>query len=75
LATLDSRTTWGSASRRPETDGLKPDTRVSPTSTFDVEDPLIDAPKWAAWKVTLAVVLFCGAFWVGVGYIAKRLLG
>jgi len=38
-------------------------------------DPFSGEPKWAAWKVTLAVVLFCGAFWSGVGYLAMRLLG
>lgn len=38
-------------------------------------DPYIDEPKWAAWKVTLAVVVFCGAFWAGISYLAMRLLG
>lgn len=41
------------------------------------EDPWadIDEPKWAAWKVSLGVVLFCGAFWAGVYYILARVLG
>lgn len=43
---------------------------------FDVEsDPYADQPKWAAWKVTLAVIVFCGAFWAGIGYVAMRLFG
>lgn len=25
--------------------------------------------KWPAWKVILFVVLVCGAFWSGVGYL------
>jgi hypothetical protein len=32
-------------------------------------------PRWPRWKVTLAVVVFCAAFWSGIGYIATRLLG
>ncbi len=38
-------------------------------------DPYADEPKWAAWKVTLALVIFCGAFWAGISYLAMRLLG
>lgn len=38
-------------------------------------DPFADDPRWPAWKVTVAVVVFCGAFWTGVGYLAMRLLG
>ncbi len=38
-------------------------------------DPYADEPKWPAWKVTIAVVIFCGAFWSGVGFLATRLLG
>ena len=46
--------------------------------TIDLDeapDPYADEPKWAAWKVTLGVVLFCAAFWAGVYYLATRLLG
>jgi hypothetical protein len=39
------------------------------------DDALAREPKWAAWKVTVVVVVFCAAFWSGVGYIAMRLLG
>jgi hypothetical protein len=38
-------------------------------------DPYAGQAKWPAWKVTVAVVVFCGAFWTGVGYIALRLFG
>ena len=38
-------------------------------------DPFADEPKWPAWKVTVAVVVFCGAFWTGIGYLAMRLMG
>lgn len=31
--------------------------------------------KWAPWKVTLGVVLFCGAFWALVYYLLARFLG
>lgn len=42
----------------------------------DSEDAaLAYEPRWGRWKVTLVVVLFCAAFWSGVGYIATRLLG
>lgn len=38
-------------------------------------DPFADDPRWPAWKVTLGVVVFCAAFWTGVGFLAMRLLG
>lgn len=42
----------------------------------DTADPaLAYEPRWGRWKVTLVVVLFCAAFWSGVGYIATRLFG
>lgn len=45
-------------------------------SDFEIApDPYADEPKWAAWKITLAVIVFCGAFWAGVSYIAMRLIG
>jgi hypothetical protein len=42
---------------------------------FGYPDPYADEPRWPAWKVTVAVVVFCGAFWTGIGYLATRLLG
>lgn len=42
----------------------------------DADDAVLaHEPRWGRWKVTLVVVLFCAAFWSGVGYIATRLLG
>lgn len=38
-------------------------------------DPYADDPKWPAWKVTLAVVFFCAAFWSGISYLATRIFG
>jgi hypothetical protein len=38
-------------------------------------DPYANEPKYAAWKVTLFVILFCGAFWAGLSYLAMRLFG
>lgn len=31
--------------------------------------------NWPAWKVTVVVIVFCAAFWSGIGYIAMRLFG
>jgi hypothetical protein len=39
------------------------------------DDLLAREPQWAAWKVAVVVVVFCAAFWSGIGYIATRLLG
>jgi hypothetical protein len=36
------------------------------------QDPYVGDPKWPAWKVSLAVIFFCGAFWIGVGYLVTR---
>jgi len=41
----------------------------------DDDNALAYEPRWGRWKVTVVVVLFCAAFWSGVGYIATRLLG
>ena len=73
LATIETRTTWGIQAPRPEADGAY--------SGESRRTPVVDAgnandePRWPAWKVTVAVVIFCGAFWMGVGYVAMRLLG
>jgi hypothetical protein len=32
-------------------------------------------PKWPAWRVTLGVIVFCGAFWTAFGYILMDLIG
>jgi len=51
------------------------DLRRNSPALQDADDHTLDEPRWPAWKVTVAVVLFCGAFWMGVGYLAMRLLG
>jgi len=30
-------------------------------------------PHWAPWKVTVSILLFCGAFWVGGYYLLAYL--
>jgi hypothetical protein len=45
---------------------------VSTTPTYGQEP---DVGKWPAWKVTLFVVVFCGAFWGGLIYLGMRLFG
>jgi hypothetical protein len=42
-------------------------------SGSSLPDPFAGEPKWAAWKVTLFVILFCGAFWAGVAWLVLRL--
>ena len=44
-----------------------------PRLPSNLPDPLADEPKWPAWKVTIAVIVFCSAFWAGVGYLVSRL--
>jgi|GEM_PF-4149035 len=34
-----------------------------------------DIPKWAAWKVTVATIIFCCVWWGGLWYIAIRMFG
>ena len=42
--------------------------------SVDTHERHADEPKWARWKVTVVVVLFCAAFWSGVAYIVTRLI-
>ncbi|MDP3738007.1 MAG: hypothetical protein Q8R02_11490 [Hyphomonadaceae bacterium] len=42
---------------------------------LDPSDPLADETRYAAWKVTLFVIVFCAAFWGGIAYLAMRLFG
>ena len=48
--------------------------RMDPSDPLS-PDPYADEPKWPAWKVTVFVIVFCGAFWGGIGYLAMRLMG
>jgi hypothetical protein len=41
----------------------------------NLPDPYAGEPRWAAWKVTLFVILFCGAFWAGIAWLVMRLFG
>jgi hypothetical protein len=73
LATTTTRTVWTTpVPQKVEADETRP-------AMHEIDaggpDPFADEPKWAAWKVTLAVVVFCGAFWTGIGYLAMRLMG
>lgn len=73
LATTDTHThsAWGGRSL------LASDSEDLRTVRGDdvYDDAFPDEPKWPAWKVTLAVVVFCAACWAGIGYLAVRLLG
>lgn len=37
-------------------------------------DPHADETKWPAWKVTIALIVFCGAFWTGMILLGLRLI-
>jgi hypothetical protein len=50
------------------------DARARAESEPAPPDPFAGQTKWAAWKVTLAVIVFCGAFWTGVAYFVSQLL-
>jgi hypothetical protein len=45
---------------------------VQSTPTYGQEP---DVGKWPAWKVSLFVIVFCGAFWGGLIYLGMRLFG
>lgn len=76
MATIEQRSAWVAPVRRSEADGVfAGDLRRNSPALQDADDHTLDEPRWPAWKVTVAVVLFCGAFWMGVGYLAMRLLG
>jgi hypothetical protein len=76
LSATDSRTGWVTPTLRvADVDVGYVDVRRQVADDVMVDDALADAPKWPAWKVTVAVVIFCGAFWSGIGYLAVRLFG
>ena len=52
-------------------DGRAP--RPNNGSGMNLPDPYADESKWPAWKVTLFVVAFCGAFWMGVYWLFAQL--
>jgi hypothetical protein len=75
VAITERQSIWRSAAKAGEVE--TPFSGVRRTGDIEAayDDPLAREPKWAAWKVTVVVVVFCAAFWSGVGYIAMRLLG
>jgi hypothetical protein len=76
LSAADSRTGWVTPTLRvADVDVGFADMRRQVADDVMVDDALADEPKWPTWKVTVAVVVFCGAFWSGVGYLAVRLFG
>lgn len=76
MAATDSRTGWVAPTlRAADVEVGYSDVRRSVVDDATLPDHFIDEPKWPAWKVTIAVVVFCGAFWAGIGYLAVRLLG
>ena len=76
MSATDSRTGWVTPTLRvADVDASYVDVRRQVADDALQMDPLADEPKWPAWKVTFAVVVFCGGFWAGIGYLAVRLLG
>ena len=74
MAATDSRTGWVTPTRRvADVDMGFGDVRRQVTDDAMIADPMADEPKWAAWKVSVAVVVFCGAFWVGTYYLVSQI--
>jgi hypothetical protein len=46
-----------------------------PKSARNAPDPYAHRTKWAAWKISTAIILFSGLFWIGVAYLISRLFG
>ena len=42
-------------------------------SARNAPDPYAHRTKWAAWKISTAIILFSVLFWSGVGYLISRL--
>lgn len=76
MPATDSRTGWVAPTlRAADVEVSYGDFRRPAADQAPLHNDFSDEPKWPAWKVTLAVVFFCGAFWAGIGYLAVRLLG
>lgn len=76
MAATESRTGWVKPTlRAADVDVGFADVRRPVADDAIPQDHFQDEPKWPAWKVTVAVLVFCGAFWSGIGYLAVRLLG
>lgn len=76
MSVTDSRTGWGTPTLRvADVDAGYMDLRRQGADDARLADPLAGEPKWAAWKVTVAVVVFCGAFWGGMYYLVTAAFG
>jgi hypothetical protein len=64
VVSIDRLTTSTDRSARTENEGVS-----------DPPDPYAGETKWPAWKVTVAVIVFCAAFWLGVSYLVVKLFG
>lgn len=74
LAIVEHQSIWRSAPLGGDADkAFAPGLRRREDEAHD--ELLAREPQWARWKVVVVVVVFCAAFWSGVGYIATRLLG
>ncbi len=74
MAVIDSRTGWVTPTLRvADVDVGFSDARRPVADAAMPSDPLADEPKWPAWKVTIAVVVFSGAFWAGIYWIGSSL--
>jgi hypothetical protein len=71
LAISEQRSIWRSA---PLAGDAEATFAAGLRRSADDDQVLAHEPQWGRWKVTLVVVLFCAAFWSGIGYIATRLL-
>ena len=45
----------------------------TPRNLNNAPDPYAHRTKWAAWKISTAIILFSVLFWSGVGYLISRL--
>lgn len=44
-----------------------------PRNSMNAPDPYAHRTKWAAWKISTAIILFSVLFWSGIGYLISRL--
>lgn len=74
MTATDSRTGWVTPTLRvADVEVGFADVRRPVAEDAMLADPLADEPKWPAWKVTVAVVVFCTAFWAGAYYLVAEI--
>lgn len=44
-----------------------------PRNLNNAPDPYAHRTKWAAWKISTAIIVFSVLFWSGIGYLVTRL--